>query len=78
MESHICIVQTALAALAAGLDTHVVADACCSRASSNHELAMARMRAAGATITTGESAMYELVGAAGTDEFRGLLSIVKS
>jgi nicotinamidase-related amidase len=78
MESHICIVQTVLAALTSGRDAHVVADACCSRAASNHERAMARMAAAGATITTSESAMYELVGAAGTDEFRGLLSIVKS
>jgi hypothetical protein len=38
---------------------------------------MARMRQAGAVITTTESVLYELVGEAGTDEFRALLRIVK-
>ncbi len=36
-----------------------------------------RMRAAGAVVSSVESVMYELVGAAGTDEFRSLLRIVK-
>jgi hypothetical protein len=35
------------------------------------------MRAGGAVISSAESVMYELVGAAGTDEFRSLLRIVK-
>jgi nicotinamidase-related amidase len=77
METHICIAQTALAALRRGLDVHVVADACCSRNAAAHEVALARLRAAGAAVTTWESAAYEVVGAAGTDEFRELLGIVK-
>jgi nicotinamidase-related amidase len=77
METHICVTQTALAALRRGLDVHVVADACCSRHSEAHEVALARLRAAGATVTTWESAAYEAVGVAGTDEFRDLLGIVK-
>jgi hypothetical protein len=35
------------------------------------------MRAAGAVVTVTESILYELVGTAGTDEFRNLLRIVK-
>jgi len=77
MESHICIVQTALSGLEGGYSVHVVADACCSRDADAHELALARLRSAGAVVTTTESVLYELVGAAGTDEFRGLLRIVK-
>jgi nicotinamidase-related amidase len=77
METHICITQTALSAMRAGLDVHVVADACCSRDDANHGLALDRLRAAGATVTVAESVMYELVGEAGTDEFRALLGIVK-
>jgi len=77
MESHICVVQTALAALREGYDVHVVGDGCCSRDMAAHESAMARLRAAGAVITTTESVLYELVGEAGTDEFRELLGIVK-
>lgn len=77
METHICIAQTVLHALAEGLSVHVAADACCSRDERAHDLALDRMRAAGAVISVSESAMYELVGEAGTDEFRGLLKIVK-
>ena len=77
METHVCIVQTALAALRAGLDAHVIADACCSRKDADHELALGRLRRAGAVVSTSESAAYELVGEAGTDEFRSLLRIVK-
>jgi len=77
MESHICVVQTALSALRDGFEVHVVGDACCSRDAASHESALARMRDAGAVITTTESVLYELVGEAGTDEFRSLLRIVK-
>jgi nicotinamidase-related amidase len=77
METHICIAQTVLAALRAGFDVHVVADACCSREQTHHDVALARMRAAGAVVTVSESVMYEWVQQAGTDEFRALLGIVK-
>lgn len=78
METHICIAQTALHALRSGLEVQVVADACCSRESTANDLALDRMRAAGAVVTGTQSVMYELVGEAGTDEFRALLQIVKS
>jgi len=77
MESHICVTQTALAALGADLDVHVAADACCSREAETHEVAMMRMSRAGIVITTAESAAYELVGRAGTPEFKALLRAVK-
>ena len=78
METHICIAQTVLSALRAGFDVHVVADACCSRDEANHQVALDRLRGAGAVVTTCESVMYEFVGEAGTDEFKALLAIVKS
>jgi nicotinamidase-related amidase len=77
MESHICVAQTALAGLAEGFDVHVAADACCSRLAECHEIAVARLGNAGAVVTTAESVSYELVGRAGTDEFRALLAAVK-
>ena len=77
METHICIAQTALHGLRHGLEVLIAADACCSRDATAHSIALDRMRAAGAVVCSAESAMYELVGAAGTDEFRSLLSIVK-
>lgn len=77
MESHICIAQTALSAIREGFDVHVVGDGCCSREAASHDSALARLRIAGAVVTTTESVLYELVGEAATDEFRALLRIVK-
>ncbi len=77
METHICIAQTALALARSGSAVHVVADACCSRDSANHEVALDRLRAADVVVTTSESVMYEAVGRAGTPEFKALLGIVK-
>lgn len=78
METHICVTQTALSALARGVAVHVVADGCCSRDSENHKVALERLRHAGAIVTTAESVAYELVAAAGTPEFKRLLAVVKS
>jgi nicotinamidase-related amidase len=77
MESHICITQTALAALRGGYGVHVVADACCSREKAASDTALARLACAGAVVTTAESVAYELVGQAGTPEFKRLLAAVK-
>lgn len=77
METHICVTQTALAGLSEGMDVHVAGDACCSRSDEHHHLALQRLSHAGAVVTSSESAAYELVGCAGTDEFRALLSVVK-
>lgn len=78
METHICVTQTALSGLGEGFDVHVVADASCSREDESHLLALARLGTAGAVVTTAESAAYELVGRAGTDEFKALLTAVKA
>lgn len=77
METHICIAQTALDLAGRGMQVQVVADACCSRDRTMHEVALDRLRAADVVVTTSESVMYELVGLAATDEFKSLLRIVK-
>lgn len=77
METHICVAQSALALLGDGFRVQVAADACGARDGRNHTVALDRMRAAGAVVTTSESVMYEAVGRAGTPEFKALLEIVK-
>lgn len=77
METHICIAQTALALLAEGYDVHVVADATCSRRDADHLVALDRLRMAGAVVTTAESAVYEALGEAASNEFRLVLQAVK-
>lgn len=77
METHICVTQTALALRAAGYRVQVVEDACCSRRTKDHETALARLRTQEVTVTCSESVIYEAAVRAGTDEFRGLLAVVK-
>lgn len=76
VEAHICVAQTALYALQR-FNVHVVADAVGSRAPDNRLIALRRMRQAGATITSTEMFIYELLQRAGTDEFKAALQLVK-
>lgn len=76
IEAHICVAQTALQALSAHT-VHVVADAVGSRDPDNRQIALDRLRQAGAVVTCVEMAMYELLRKAGTDEFRQVLPLVK-
>jgi hypothetical protein len=77
IESHICVTQTALDALAAGHAVYILADGVSSCNREEIAIALARLRAAGATITTSESWMYEIVGDAGLPEFKGIIGLVK-
>lgn len=76
IESHICVAQTVLHLLP-DYEVHVIADAVASRDPSNREVALDRMREAGAVISSTEMFMYELLVRAGTDRFREVLKLVK-
>jgi hypothetical protein len=77
IESHICVTQTALDLLAAGHRVYVLADGVSSCNREEVPIALARLRAAGATVTTSESWMYETMGDAGIPAFRNIVSLVK-
>lgn len=77
METHICVMQTALSLVRSGYRVHVVADAVCSRRDQDRDTALDRLRGAGVTVTTAESVIYEALGRAGTPEFREVLGLVK-
>lgn len=77
VETHVCIAQTALDLLAAGLQVHILADAVAARRDLDHAVALDRLRSAGAVVTTLEAALFEMIGEAGTDRFRAVLNLVK-
>jgi nicotinamidase-related amidase len=77
MESHICVTQTALAALREGYIVHVASDAVSSRTEWNWKVGLERMRAAGAVISSTEMIIYELLGSSGTPAFKKLLPYLK-
>lgn len=77
IESHICVTQTALGAMAAGYVVHVAADATSSRTLDNWQIGLKRMERAGAVLSSTEMMVYELLGRAETPEFRTMLPLIK-
>jgi nicotinamidase-related amidase len=77
MESHICVMQTALAALREGYLVHVASDAVGSRTEWNWKIGLDRMRAAGAIISSTEMMIYELMRSSSSAAFRELLPHLK-
>ncbi len=77
IEAHICVCQTVLGALDAGLPVHVAADATSSRTAANLEIGLERMRAAGAVISSTEMAIYELLGRSDREEFKRMLPYLR-
>jgi len=77
MESHICVMQTALGALREGYIVHVASDAVSSRTEWNWKIGLERMRAAGAIISSTEMILYELLRSSGSPAFKELLPYLK-
>lgn len=77
MESHICVTQTALAALRDGYIVHVASDAVSSRTEWNWKIGLERMRAAGAVISSTEMMIYELMRSSASPAFKEMLPYLK-
>lgn len=77
IESHVCVLQTAVDMKAAGLNPIVVMDAVSSRSPLSIELAKERFRYEGIMMTSVESVLFEMTRAAGTPEFKAISKIVK-
>lgn len=77
IESHICVTQTTLDLLENGHKVYVLVDGVSSCNPQEIPIALARLRAAGATITTSESILYEIMGDAAIPEFKGIAKLVK-
>jgi nicotinamidase-related amidase len=70
METHICVLQSCVDLIRGGFTVHAVSDAQCSRAKENHKIGLEFMRDAGAVITCTETALFQLLERAGTEEFK--------
>jgi len=77
MESHICVMQTALAALREGYLVHVASDAVSSRTEWNWKIGLERMRGAGAVISSTEMMIYELMRSSSSPAFKAILPHLK-
>lgn len=72
IETHVCVLQTALELLEQGYAVHVVADAVSSRTGRNRDLGLARMAAAGVVLPCMESVVFEWLRVAGGEDFKVL------
>jgi nicotinamidase-related amidase len=70
IESHICVLQSAMDLQSSGKQVFVVADCVASRDPFNRSIALERMRQHGVVVVSREMVAFEWLGAAGSDEFR--------
>jgi nicotinamidase-related amidase len=76
IETHVCVNQTTLDLLGSGIEVQVAEDAVGSRTEENKRVGLHKMERAGAVMTSVETALFELLGRAGTDEFKRIQKLV--
>lgn len=77
IEAHVCVLQTGLDLLDMGCQVHVLSDGTFSRTAENHQLALQRLHDDGATISSVEMALFELIRTSRHPEFRTISKLVK-
>lgn len=77
MESHVCVLQTAMELKAQAYDVFVVNDATCCRDKQNHKNALQRMRQAGIVISNTESVLFEWLRDAKHPHFKTISQLLR-
>lgn len=77
IETHICVYQTTAELIDTGYQVHVVADAVSSRVAENNKIGLQKMRDVGASVTSAETVLFELLKVAEGDAFKAMLKVVK-
>ena len=77
MEAHVCVFQTLLDLRAHHYEVHLVRDAICSRRKSDYQAALHLADGAGATLTTVEIALFQLLRHSRAPEFKAVSALIK-
>lgn len=77
IEAHVCLYQTTVDLVASGYEVHVLADAVSSRTAENKAIGLQKMKDAGASITSVEAALFELLRVAEGPAFKQIIRILK-
>jgi nicotinamidase-related amidase len=77
IETHVCVMQSALTLLEGGYSPFVVADAVGSRRRLDYDTALARLAASGIGVVTTEMVLFEWLGRFAGPEARAILRLVK-
>jgi nicotinamidase-related amidase len=76
IETHVCVSQTVHDLLQRGVEVHVPAEAVGSRHELDYERGLERLEKSGAVVSTVETVLFELLGEAGTPEFKAVQKLV--
>ena len=77
IEAHVCVYQTAADLADIGYEVQVVADAVSSRNLADKEIGLQKMRDSGVSLTSVETALFELLKVAEGEQFREIIKIVR-
>jgi nicotinamidase-related amidase len=77
IECHVCVCQTALEILNAGLECHIISDCTGSRSEMNYNLGLKRMEREGAVISSTEMLSFELMKSASFENFKAISTLIK-
>ncbi|MEO5702890.1 MAG: hydrolase [Gammaproteobacteria bacterium] len=77
LETHICVLQTALELHASGLQVFVIGDACCARNSANGQSALTRLGHAGVIVSNTESVLFEWLRHADHEHFKKISALIR-
>ena len=77
IEAHVCVFQTGLDLLDAGYHVHVLSDGVFSRTAENQQLALGRLHDAGATASSVEMALFEMIHTSTHPQFRTISRLIK-
>lgn len=77
IETHICVLQTALDLASEGFDVFVVSDAVGARGTADHTVALGRMRDQGLSLVTTEGVLFEWCRTAAEPAFKTVRALVQ-
>lgn len=77
-ETHVCLLQTALGLLRAGLRVRIAVNACGARHALDHDLALGRLQQSGAVLASVETVAFEWLHTCEHPRFRAVLEILKA
>lgn len=77
MEAHVCVFQTARDLVRGGFSVFVPEDAVLSRTEKNHATGLRLCERAGVTVSCTEAVLFDLLGEAGTPEFKDLSPLIR-
>jgi nicotinamidase-related amidase len=77
LEAHICVNQTVHDLLEQNFQVHLLSDCIASRAKENKQIALTKMQASGAILSSVEMALFELMRDSRNEQFKAIQKLIK-